>query len=204
MPWRIVIANCKGLQNFNSCCLDKLLKSGAGTKYLVVVPRDAAPVFFYSRLEILLLYFRSSTVTRPEDTPDAEVHEKYIELMCKYQPDLVHSYLRNTENYRLEETLAVWIVIEIIILKNKTHCVLGEYYVIESRAACVSQVPTPSIGFKAFSELLIDVSTVTPFFCSEKFKFITSRIYVVLNSQGTVYIRASAENLHGVLLPVAP
>ena len=27
--------------------------------------------------------------------------------MCKYQPDLVHSYLRNTENYRLEETLAV-------------------------------------------------------------------------------------------------
>ena len=27
--------------------------------------------------------------------------------MCKYQPDLVHSYLRNTEDYRLEETLAV-------------------------------------------------------------------------------------------------
>ena len=27
--------------------------------------------------------------------------------MCKYQPDLVHSYLRNSENYRLEETLAV-------------------------------------------------------------------------------------------------
>ncbi|KAL9958184.1 hypothetical protein ACROYT_G035162, partial [Oculina patagonica] len=50
---------------------------------------------------------KSSTVTRPEDTPDAEVHEKYIELMCKYQPDLVHSYLRNTENYRLEETLAI-------------------------------------------------------------------------------------------------
>ena len=51
--------------------------------------------------------FRSSTPARPEDSPDAEVHEKYIELMCKYQPDLVHSYLRNTENYRLEETLAV-------------------------------------------------------------------------------------------------
>ena len=56
-----------------------------------------------------MLNFRSSTATRPEDTPDAEVHEKYIELMCKYQPDLVHSYLRNTENYRLEETLAVCI-----------------------------------------------------------------------------------------------
>lgn len=53
------------------------------------------------------LYFRSQTPSRPEDTPDAEVHEKYIELMCRYQPDLVHSYLRNTENYRLEETLAV-------------------------------------------------------------------------------------------------
>ncbi|PFX22478.1 Vacuolar protein sorting-associated protein 8-like [Stylophora pistillata] len=50
---------------------------------------------------------KSQTLTRPEDTPDAEVHEKYIELMCKYQPDLVHSYLRNTENYRLEETLAI-------------------------------------------------------------------------------------------------
>lgn len=60
----------------------------------------------------LLLYVRSSTTTRPEDTPDAEVHEKYIELMCKYQPDLVHSYLRNTENYRLEETLAVWTVLK--------------------------------------------------------------------------------------------
>ncbi|XP_044183572.1 vacuolar protein sorting-associated protein 8 homolog isoform X3 [Acropora millepora] len=45
--------------------------------------------------------------TRPEYSPAAEVHEKYIELMCKYQPDLVHSYLRNSENYRLEETLAI-------------------------------------------------------------------------------------------------
>lgn len=67
-------------------------------------------VFLFQDLESLLLYFRLSTSTRPEDTPDAEVHEKYIELMCKYQPDLVHSYLRNTENYRLEETLAVWTV----------------------------------------------------------------------------------------------
>lgn len=50
---------------------------------------------------------KSTATIRPEDTPDAEVHEKYIELMCKYQPDLVHSYLRNTENYRLEETLAI-------------------------------------------------------------------------------------------------
>ncbi|RMX42196.1 hypothetical protein pdam_00017314 [Pocillopora damicornis] len=50
---------------------------------------------------------KSQTPSRPEDTPDAEVHEKYIELMCRYQPDLVHSYLRNTENYRLEETLAI-------------------------------------------------------------------------------------------------
>lgn len=58
-------------------------------------------VFFFS------VIFRSSSPARPEDSPDAEVHEKYIELMCKYQPDLVHSYLRNTENYRLEETLAV-------------------------------------------------------------------------------------------------
>ena len=68
-------------------------------------------VFFFSGRWITAFFFsvifRSSTPARPEDSPDAEVHEKYIELMCKYQPDLVHSYLRNTENYRLEETLAV-------------------------------------------------------------------------------------------------
>lgn len=97
--------------------LVQLLKRGAGSQVLCGAPRRGTR-FFYSCLENLLLYFRSSTVTRPEDTPDAEVHEKYIELMCKYQPDLVHSYLRNTENYRLEETLAVWIVTEIIILKK--------------------------------------------------------------------------------------
>lgn len=62
-----------------------------------------------TQYEFLKGVFENKTTTagRPEETPDAEVHEKYIELMCKYQPDLVHSYLRNTENYRLEETLAI-------------------------------------------------------------------------------------------------
>lgn len=78
--------------------------------FMVMLRDKNNTVFLFQDLESLLLYFRSSTSTRPEDTPDAEVHEKYIELMCKYQPDLVHSYLRNTENYRLEETLAVWTV----------------------------------------------------------------------------------------------
>ena len=82
----------------------------------MAMPRDAKPPFDWRDKKTLLLYVRSSTSTRPEDTPDAEVHEKYIELMCKYQPDLVHSYLRNTENYRLEETLAVWTVLKINML----------------------------------------------------------------------------------------
>lgn len=42
-----------------------------------------------------------------EQPPDAEVHEKYIELMCNYEAEHVHIYLRGTDNYRLEETLAV-------------------------------------------------------------------------------------------------
>lgn len=78
--------------------------------FMVMLRDKNNTVFLFQDLESLLLYFRLSTSTRPEDTPDAEVHEKYIELMCKYQPDLVHSYLRNTEIYRLEETLAVWTV----------------------------------------------------------------------------------------------
>ena len=73
-----------------SCCVSSVFFSG---RWITA--------FFFA------VIFRSSSAARPEDSPDAEVHEKYIELMCKYQPDLVHSYLRNTENYRLEETLAV-------------------------------------------------------------------------------------------------
>ena len=48
-----------------------------------------------------------SSRDRSELTPAAEVEEKYIELMCKFEPKRVHTYLRGSENYRLEQTLAV-------------------------------------------------------------------------------------------------
>ena len=40
---------------------------------------------------------------------EAEVHELYIELMCKQQPESVIVYLRSADGYRLEETLQVTI-----------------------------------------------------------------------------------------------
>lgn len=40
-----------------------------------------------------------------EINPD--IQEKYIELMCQYNPEQVYSYIRSTEGYRLEETLEI-------------------------------------------------------------------------------------------------
>ena len=42
-----------------------------------------------------------------ERAVEPEVHELYIELMCKQQPENVLYYLRSVDGYRLEETLQV-------------------------------------------------------------------------------------------------
>ena len=39
--------------------------------------------------------------------PEPEIHERFIELMCRYDPEDVYLYLRGTDNYRLEQTLAI-------------------------------------------------------------------------------------------------
>ena len=39
---------------------------------------------------------------------DPTVHELYIDLMCRKQPEAVHTYIRTAEGYRLDETLEVW------------------------------------------------------------------------------------------------
>lgn len=39
----------------------------------------------------------------------AEVQEKYIELMCQFDPTAVHHFIRSFDGYRLEETLEVCI-----------------------------------------------------------------------------------------------
>ena len=33
--------------------------------------------------------------------------ERYIELLCRYQPEAVYNFLRANDNYRLEEALEV-------------------------------------------------------------------------------------------------
>jgi len=38
---------------------------------------------------------------------DPDVHERFIELMCQYQPENVLRYLKSTDTYRLEQTLAI-------------------------------------------------------------------------------------------------
>lgn len=38
---------------------------------------------------------------------DAVIHEKYIDLMCEYEPKLVYNYVIAAEGYRLEPTLEV-------------------------------------------------------------------------------------------------
>ena len=40
-------------------------------------------------------------------TPDQVIHEQFIQLMCRYDPQNVYMYLRETDNYRLEQSLAI-------------------------------------------------------------------------------------------------
>jgi hypothetical protein len=42
-----------------------------------------------------------------ERAVEPDIHELYIELMCKQQPDNVIFYLKSADGYRLEETLQV-------------------------------------------------------------------------------------------------
>ncbi|XP_048580337.1 vacuolar protein sorting-associated protein 8 homolog isoform X2 [Nematostella vectensis] len=47
-------------------------------------------------------------MSKPEFSPDANIHERYIELMCNYETDeIVYNYLRTADNYRIEETLSM-------------------------------------------------------------------------------------------------
>ena len=48
---------------------------------------------------------RSSS--KQEIQPPSHVAERYIELLCQYQPEVVYNFLRTNDNYRLEEALDV-------------------------------------------------------------------------------------------------
>ena len=65
--------------------------------------------------DVSLSYSRGLSLFKQDNPPPADVHEKYIELMCKCEPHLVYTYLRGSEApYRIEETLEVRIKTTIV------------------------------------------------------------------------------------------
>ncbi|KAK3739480.1 hypothetical protein QZH41_007841, partial [Actinostola sp. cb2023] len=81
---------------------------------LVHFPDTLTPVVYRledqpkTQYEFLKGVFDSrSPVAKQEVTPDVDVHERYIYLMCQFEHDqAVFNYLRASDNYRIEETLA--------------------------------------------------------------------------------------------------
>ena len=49
----------------------------------------------------------STLYPKEQSQPDPVIHEKYIDLMCRYNENTVLRYLMNVDGYRLEETLQV-------------------------------------------------------------------------------------------------
>lgn len=54
------------------------------------------------------------SLVKQEIPPPSHVVERYIELLCRYQPEAVYNFLRANDNYRVEEALDVSSVIEIM------------------------------------------------------------------------------------------
>ena len=45
--------------------------------------------------------------SKQEIAPPSHVVERYLELLCRYQPEAVYIFLKANDNYRLEEALEV-------------------------------------------------------------------------------------------------
>lgn len=56
-------------------------------------------------LYVLLLVSRGQT--KQEIAPPLHVVERYIELLCRYEPEQVYLFLKSSDNYSLEEALEV-------------------------------------------------------------------------------------------------
>ncbi len=54
---------------------------------------------------MLSTLFRSQS--KQEIAPPSHVVERYLELLCRYQPEAVYTFLKANDNYRLEEALEV-------------------------------------------------------------------------------------------------
>ncbi|XP_067145381.1 vacuolar protein sorting-associated protein 8 homolog isoform X3 [Centruroides vittatus] len=79
----------------------------------IVDKLDARPFILYQLLQGLFnkreMLQQSSPSQGIKDNFEVNpnVQEKYIELMCRYNPEQVYGYVRSTEGYRLEETLEI-------------------------------------------------------------------------------------------------
>ena len=65
-----------------------------------------------SGVVIFLIHFMCITLLRHLSKQDIQgpyshVAERYIELLCKFEPDSVCTFLKSYDNYRLEEALDV-------------------------------------------------------------------------------------------------
>ena len=49
----------------------------------------------------------SRSLSKQEIAPPSHVVERYIELLCRYQPEAVYMFLKVNDNYRVEEALEV-------------------------------------------------------------------------------------------------
>ena len=49
----------------------------------------------------------SRSLSKQEIAPPSHVVERYIELLCRYQPEAVYMFLKANDNYRVEEALEV-------------------------------------------------------------------------------------------------
>ncbi|XP_077997967.1 vacuolar protein sorting-associated protein 8 homolog isoform X1 [Glandiceps talaboti] len=76
----------------------------------IVTKFESKPVVLYECLKGVFYHKETSGSAihvREQAMIEPEVQEKYIELMCIYNINDVYTYIRNTENYRIEETLEI-------------------------------------------------------------------------------------------------
>ncbi|XP_072180793.1 vacuolar protein sorting-associated protein 8 homolog [Diadema setosum] len=75
----------------------------------VVIQLQGQPQLQYEFLEGVFdgMDAGSSLYSREEPQPDCFVHEKYLDLMCTFNPKRVLKFVMMSENYRLEEALHI-------------------------------------------------------------------------------------------------
>ena len=77
---------------------------------------------FLNLLQVMFTFLPCThlrSVSKQEIVPPSHVVERYIELLCRYQPEGVYNFVRSNDNYRLEEAL------DVSILAHVHGCILS-------------------------------------------------------------------------------